>query len=69
VVIDGFLHAVGPIGTVAAPTLWYHHTNPPMDLADSDINHSVSAIGARAEELTRDHGRSGGGGASSTRRR
>jgi len=84
-VIDGFLDAVGPTGTVAVPTLWYHHTDPPMDLVDWDINHSpsypglitetfrqrpdslrsnnpthsVSAIGARAKELTRDHGRSG----------
>lgn len=84
-VIDGFLDAVGPEGTVAAPTLWYHHTDPPMRLEDWDIDrspsypglitetlrqrpdsvrsdnptHSVSAIGAGAEELTRNHGRSG----------
>lgn len=84
-VIDGLLDAVGPEGTVAAPTLWYHHTNPPMRLQEWDIEtspsypsritevfrqrpdsirsnnptHSVSAIGARAEELTRDHGRTG----------
>jgi aminoglycoside 3-N-acetyltransferase len=84
-VIDGFLDAVGPEGTVAAPTLWWHHTDPPMRLEDWDIDrspsypgliteafrqrpdgvrsnnptHSVSAIGARARELTRDHGRSG----------
>jgi aminoglycoside 3-N-acetyltransferase len=84
-VIDGFLDAVGPEGTVAAPTLWYHHTDPPMRIEDWDIDrspsypglitetfrqrpdsirsdnptHSVSAIGARAEELTRDHGKLG----------
>ncbi len=84
-VIDGFLDAVGPEGTVAVPTLWYHHTDPPMDIKDWDIDHSpsypglitetfrqrpdslrsnnpthsVSAIGARAEELTRNHGQSG----------
>ena len=84
-VIDGFLDAVGPEGTVAAPTLWWHHTDPPMKLEDWDIDrspsypglitevfrqrpdsirsnnptHSVSAIGARARELTRDHGTSG----------
>jgi aminoglycoside 3-N-acetyltransferase len=84
-VIDGFLDAVGPEGTVAVPTLWYHHTDPPMRLDEWDIDrspsypgriteafrqrpdsvrsdnptHSVSAIGARAEELTRNHGESG----------
>jgi aminoglycoside 3-N-acetyltransferase len=84
-VIDGLLDAVGPEGTVAAPTLWYHHTDPPMRIEDWDIDrspsypglitetvrqrpdsirsdnptHSVSAIGARAQELTRDHGKSG----------
>ena len=84
-VIDGFLDAVGPEGTVAAPTLWYHHTDPPMRLEEWDIDqspsypslitevfrqrpdslrsdnptHSVSAIGARAEELIRTHGQSG----------
>jgi aminoglycoside 3-N-acetyltransferase len=84
-VIDGFLDAVGPEGTVAVPTLWFHHTDPPMQLEDFDIDtspsypgaitehfrqrpdsvrsnnptHSISAIGARAEELTRDHGKAG----------
>lgn len=84
-VIDGFLDAVGPEGTVAVPTLWYHHTTPPMRLEEWDIatspsypgritevfrrrldsirsdnpTHSVSAIGARAKELTRGHGRAG----------
>ncbi len=84
-VIDGFLEAVGPAGTVAVPTLWWHETRPPLRLQDWDPTtspsypgaiterfrrradslrsnnptHSVSAIGARAGELTRDHGRSG----------
>lgn len=84
-VIDGFLDAVGPTGTVAVPTLWWHETNPPLKLDDWDIDnspsyvglitevfrkrpgsvrsdnptHSVSAIGARSKELTRDHGKSG----------
>jgi aminoglycoside 3-N-acetyltransferase len=84
-VIDGFLDAVGPTGTVAVPTLWYHGTEPPMKIEDWDVNtspsypgvitetfrqrpdslrsdnysHSVSAIGARAVELTRTHGQSG----------
>jgi len=84
-VIDGFLEAVGPQGTVAVPTLWWHPTDPPLDLADWDVEsspsyvglitetfrkrpdslrsdnptHSVSAIGCRAKELTRDHGKAG----------
>lgn len=84
-VIDGFLDAVGPQGTVAVPTLWWHHADPPLRLEDWDIDtspsypglitetfrlrpdsvrsdnptHSVSAIGARALDLTRDHGKSG----------
>jgi len=67
------------------PTLWYHHTDPPMRIEEWDIEtspsypglitetfrrrpdsvrsnnptHSVSAIGARAVELTRDHGAGG----------
>ena len=78
-VIDGFLDAVGPEGTLAAPTLWW---NGSQDLADWDFDnspsypglitetlrqrpdsirsnnptHSVSAIGARAAELTANHG-------------
>ncbi|MCX7598265.1 MAG: AAC(3) family N-acetyltransferase [Armatimonadetes bacterium] len=84
-VIDAFLEAVGPEGTVAVPTLWWHPTDPPLNLADWDVHtspsyvglitetfrkrpdsvrsdnptHSVSAIGRRAHELTRDHGRAG----------
>jgi len=84
-VIDGFLDAVGPEGTVAVPTLWYHGTDPPMRFEEWDIHaspayigripetfrqrpdsirsdnpsHSVSAVGRRAEELTRDHGKWG----------
>lgn len=84
-VIDGFLEAVGPDGTVAVPTLWWHQTDPPLRIEDWDPEtspsypgaiteafrlrpdsvrsdnptHSVSAIGRRAVELTRNHGRSG----------
>ena len=84
-VIDGFLEAVGPEGTVAVPTLWWHQTDPPLRMEDWDPDtspsypslitevfrqrpdsvrsnnptHSVSAIGARAAELTRDHGKTG----------
>jgi len=84
-VIDGFLEAVGPEGTVAVPTLWWHQTDPPLRMADWDPDtspsypglitetfrrrpdsvrsnnptHSISAIGARAVELTRDHGKAG----------
>ncbi|MBM3498618.1 MAG: AAC(3) family N-acetyltransferase [Armatimonadetes bacterium] len=84
-VIDGFLEAVGSEGTVAAPTLWWHQTDPPLRMEDWDPDtspsypglitehfrrrpdslrsnnptHSVSAIGARAVELTRDHGATG----------
>jgi len=80
--IEGALAAVGPDGTVAAPTLWYHGATPPLDPAAFDLatspsyvgaltealrldprsirsnhfSHSVSAIGARAAELTADHG-------------
>ena len=48
-VIDGLLDAVGPEGTVAAPTLWYHHTDPPMRLEDWDIDHSPSYPGLITE--------------------
>lgn len=80
--IEGALAAVGPRGTVAAPTLWYHDATPPLDPRDfnpatspsyvgaltealrtdprsirsNHFSHSVSAIGARAAELTADHG-------------
>ncbi|MCK5802207.1 MAG: AAC(3) family N-acetyltransferase [Lentisphaeria bacterium] len=84
-VIEGVRQAVGPQGTVAMPTLWYHGAEPPLDPADWDIDnspsyvgrlsevfrthpesvrsdhfsHSVSAIGARAQELVADHGAGG----------
>lgn len=84
-VIDGFLEAVGPAGTVCVPTLWWFVADPPMRLEDWDIEtspsypgaiteafrrradsvrssnptHSISAIGARAGELTRGHGTGG----------
>jgi len=84
-VIEGALAAVGPNGTAAMPTLWFHGTEPAMDPAGFDIatspsyvgalseafrcdlrsvrsdhfSHSVSAIGARAVDLTTDHGAAG----------
>ena len=85
-VIDGFLDAVGPEGTVAVPTLcnsrpeeqhlvfrrWNPETSPsyvgkitevfrlrPDAVRSDHATHSVAAIGARAEELTANHG--GGG--------
>ena len=85
-VIDGFLEAVGPTGTVAVPTLcnwepeeqhlvcsrWDPRTSPsyvgritetlrqrPEAVRSDHATHSVAAIGARARELTADHGASG----------
>ncbi len=85
-VIQGFLGAVGPRGTVAVPTLcnwapgeedqvftrWNPRSSPSYvglitdtfwrrpDARRSDhATHSVAAIGARARELTADHGGSG----------
>mgnify|MGYP001032578650 CR=1 FL=1 len=85
-VIDGFLDAVGPTGTVAAPTLcnwtpeeqhlvferWDPATTPsyvgalteafrkrPDAVRSDNATHSVAAIGARAVELTANHGASG----------
>ena len=85
-VIDGFLEAVGPQGTVAVPTLcnwqpgeehlvfrrWDPRTSPSYvgtiteafrkraQAQRSDhATHSVAAIGARAQELTADHGKYG----------
>jgi aminoglycoside 3-N-acetyltransferase len=82
-VIDGFLDAVGPRGTVAVPTLcqsqpqdrpnaletWNIRTSPsyvglitetfrlrPDAIRSDHFTHSVAAIGARAAELTADHG-------------
>lgn len=86
-VIDGFLDAAGPEGTVAAPSLWGRLSGDvPSDLSLWDVNtsatwtgaipealrnrpdafrsdnptHSVAAVGARADELTRGHANSGG---------
>ena len=83
-VIDGFLDAVGPSGTVAVPTLnnwkpeeqhlvferWDFRTAPsrsglisetlrrrPDAFRSDHATHSVAAIGARAEELTANHGK------------
>jgi len=85
-VIDGFLEAVGPQGTVGVPTLcnwapeeqhlvfsrWDPKTSPayvsripevfrhrPDAVRSDHPTHSVAAIGARAEELCANHGRSG----------
>lgn len=85
-VIDGFLDAVGPTGTVCVPTLcnwkpeeqhlvferWNPKTTPsyvgaitetfrnrPDAVRSDHATHSVAAIGARAKELTADHGASG----------
>jgi aminoglycoside 3-N-acetyltransferase len=78
-VIEGFLQAVGPGGTVAAPTLWWNGTQDlrdwdrerspsypglitevfrqrPDSVRSDNPTHSISAIGARAVELTADHG-------------
>jgi len=82
-VIDGFLDAVGPEGTVCVPSLcrypdhlrgrareiWDPMTTPsyvgripevfrrrPDAVRSNHFTHAVAAIGARAEELTRDHG-------------
>lgn len=45
-VIDGFLEAVGPEGTVAVPTLWW---NGSQELADWDIDTSPSYPGLITE--------------------
>jgi len=85
-VIDGFLDAVGPEGTVAAPALCRYEpeekegaferfdpaTTPcyvgtipetlrrrPAAVRSRHATHSVAAIGARAVELTANHGASG----------
>jgi len=85
-VIDGFLQAVGPAGTVAVPTLcrrppeerhltfakWDPQVSPsyvglitevfrqrPEAVRSDHATHSVAAIGARARELTANHGRAG----------
>lgn len=81
-VIEGFLQAVGPEGTVAVPTLWWNGTQDindwdyenspsypgiitetfrrrPDSIRSNNPTHSVSAIGARAAELTADHGKWG----------
>ena len=85
-VIDGFLDAARPEGTVAAPSLWGRLSGDvPSDLSLWDVGtsptwtgaipealrnrpdafrsdnatHSVAAVGARAEELTREHANSG----------
>ena len=94
-VIDGLLDAVGPDGTVAAPTLcrsqpdrgnfvfdtWDRETRPcyvglipetlrcrPEAVRSDHATHSVAAIGARAVELTANHGGAGGGKGLSARR-
>jgi aminoglycoside 3-N-acetyltransferase len=48
-VIEGARLAVGPTGTVAMPTLWYHSVDPPLDPSDWDIDHSESYVGTLSE--------------------
>jgi len=49
-VIEGLLDAVGPTGTVAAPTLWARMSgDKPYDLADWDIDRSPSYPGKVTE--------------------
>ncbi len=48
-VIDGFIQAVGPEGTVAAPTLWWHPADPPLRMEDWDIDASPSYVGLVSE--------------------
>ena len=48
-VIEGVIQAVGPEGTVVAPTLWWHHTDPPMRMEDWDVNTSPSYVGLISE--------------------
>ena len=51
-VIDGFLEAVGPEGTVAVPTLWWQpNTDPPKLLEDWDVDRSPSYPGLITETL------------------
>lgn len=52
--IAGALAAVGPAGTVAAPTLWYHDATPPLDPRDFDLGTSPSYVGALTEALRTD---------------
>ena len=52
--VAGALAAVGPTGTVAAPTLWYHDATPPLDPRDFDLATSPSYVGALTEALRTD---------------
>ena len=52
-VTEGARLAVGPTGTVAMPTLWYHSADPPLDPSDWDIDHSESHVGALPETFRR----------------
>ncbi len=49
-VIDGFLQAVGPEGTVAVPTLWWNGT---QDISEWDYDNSPSYPGLITETLRR----------------
>ena len=53
-VIAGVLEAVGPNGTVAMPTLWYHGKEPLQNPKDFDVRTSPSYIGALSEALRTD---------------
>ena len=53
-VIDGVLAAVGPEGTVAMPTLWFHDADPPLDPGMFDVATSPAYIGALAEGFRQD---------------
>ncbi len=48
-VIDGFLEAVGPTGTVCVPTLWWYRADPPLLLEDWDPDTSPSYPGLITE--------------------
>lgn len=52
--IEGVLAAVGPTGTVAAPTLWYHDATPPLNPLDFNLDTSPSYVGVLTEALRLD---------------
>ncbi len=52
--IAGALAAVGPTGTVAAPTLWYHDATPPLNPKDFNLATSPSYVGSLTEALRTD---------------
>jgi aminoglycoside N3'-acetyltransferase len=52
--IEGALAAIAPTGTLAAPTLWFHDANPPLDPKDFVLATSPSYVGALTEALRTD---------------